>query len=399
MDNSYSYIFNTICILILTLLIILIIKRRRNYKNNPIESTMYLQQEAKHLPNIPFYLRGGDNILASGLKPINNHPKNPRPFLHRSTTRAPRELLIKHLLLTKQHLLSLHYRQQNSTEIHKAGLEVLQLILKQIDNIHVTTKNINFIQNTGTITVKETKETYNLIDYKSNLILLASLLVQEDLLLLQPQLDSTGSIIDHIFVSGCAVFSFTELGLNGERGNMKVGNTLSAIHKNVPYFENKLAQRMNRLFAVGLAKQKYGMSRSTWGIAPHAAMSPYENEVLHEDKTQEKYSYARELKTKRDEDDESGTGTDAVKKIFSIDGVAAEKLSLIVEYQTIQKLPLSGFVLFTVHTYRDSLAEIGQEVGLILSKTIRTLSESQLRYKDLGNEKYREKLLSYLENL
>ena len=395
MDNSYSYIFNTTCILILTLLIILIIKRRRNYKNNPIESTMYLQQEAKHLPNIPFYLRGGDNILASGLKPINNHPKNARPFLHRSTTRAPRELLIKHLLLTKQHLLSLHYRQQNSTEIHKAGLEVLQLILKQIDNIHVTTKNINFIQNTGTITVKETKETYNLIDYKSNLILLASLLVQEDLLLLQPQLDSTGSIIDHIFVSGCAVFSFTELGLNGERGNMKVGNTLSAIHKNVPYFENKLAQRMNRLFAVGLAKQKYGMSRSTWGIAPHAAMSPYENEVLHEDKTQEKYSYARELKTKMD-DDESG---DAVKKIFSIDGVAAEKLSLIVEYQTIQKLPLSGFVLFTVHTYRDSLAEIGQEVGLILSKTIRTLSESQLRYKDLGNEKYREKLLSYLENL
>ena len=395
MDNSYSYIFNTTCILILTLLIILIIKRRRNYKNNPIESTMYLQQEAKHLPNIPFYLRGGDNILASGLKPINNHPKNARPFLHRSTTRAPRELLIKHLLLTKQHLLSLHYRQQNSTEIHKAGLEVLQLILKQIDNIHVTTKNINFIQNTGTITVKETKETYNLIDYKSKSILLASLLVQEDLLLLQPQLDSTGSIIDHIFVSGCAVFSFTELGLNGERGNMKVGNTLSAIHKNVPYFENKLAQRMNRLFAVGLAKQKYGMSRSTWGIAPHAAMSPYENEVLHEDKTQEKYSYARELKTKMD-DDESG---DAVKKIFSIDGVAAEKLSLIVEYQTIQKLPLSGFVLFTVHTYRDSLAEIGQEVGLILSKTIRTLSESQLRYKDLGNEKYREKLLSYLENL
>ena len=224
-------------------------------------------------------------------------------------------------------------------------------------------------------------------------------MVQEDLLLLQPQLDSTGSIIDHIFVSGCAVFSFTELGLNGERGNMKVGNTLSAIHKNVPYFENKLAQRMNRLFAVGLAKQKYGMSRSTWGIAPHAAMSPYENEVLHEDKTQEKYSYARELKTKMDEDDESGTGTDAVKKIFSIDGVAAEKLSLIVEYQTIQKLPLSGFVLFTVHTYRDSLAEIGQEVGLILSKTIRTLSESQLRYKDLGNEKYREKLLSYLENV
>ena len=221
-------------------------------------------------------------------------------------------------------------------------------------------------------------------------------MVQEDLLLLQPQLDSTGSIIDHIFVSGCAVFSFTELGLNGERGNMKVGNTLSAIHKNVPYFENKLAQRMNRLFAVGLAKQKYGMSRSTWGIAPHAAMSPYENEVLHEDKTQEKYSYARELKTKKDEDDESG---DAVKKIFSIDGVAAEKLSLIVEYQTIQKLPLSGFVLFTVHTYRDSLTEIGQEVGLILSKTIRTLSESQLRYKDLGNEKYREKLLSYLENL
>ena len=360
---------------------------------------MYLQQEAKHLPNIPFYLRGGDNILASGLKPINNHQKNARPFLHRSTTRAPRELLIKHLLLTKQHLLSLHYRQQNSTEIHKAGLEVLQLILKQIDNIYVTTKNINFIQNTGTITVKETKKTYNLIDYKSDPILLASLLVQEDLLLLQPQLDSTGSIIDHIFVSGCAVFSFTELGLNGERGNMKVGNTLSAIHKNVPYFENKLAQRMNRLFAVGLAKQKYGMSRSTWGIAPHAAMSPYENEVLHEDKTQEKYSYARELKTEKDEDDESSTGTDAVKKIFSINGVAAEKLSLIVEYQTIQKLPLSRFVLFTVHTYRDSLTEIGQEVGLILSKTIRSLSESQLRYKDLGNEEYRDKLLSYLENL
>jgi hypothetical protein len=71
---------------------------------------------------------------------------------------------------------------------------------------------------------------YKVADYwGTEPLVLASLLVQEDLILLRS--DGEGS---YVYAAACACFSFTNIGLDGERGNMKMGNTLREVSSGSP---------------------------------------------------------------------------------------------------------------------------------------------------------------------
>jgi len=84
---------------------------------------------------------------------------------------------------------------------------------------------------------------YEISDYWAHApLVLASLLVQADAGTGGGGGGTGGSAaIRHAFAAGCACFSFTELGLDGERGNMKTGHGLAQIHAAVPGLHEHLA--------------------------------------------------------------------------------------------------------------------------------------------------------------
>jgi hypothetical protein len=103
---------------------------------------------------------------------------------------------------------------------------------------------IDWERGIGRLKLLETGREYDIEEWwDTKPLVLASLLVQEDLILLRA--DGKGS---YVYAAACACFSFTNIGLDGERGNMKMGNTLRQIHALVPDFEALLAARMDILF-------------------------------------------------------------------------------------------------------------------------------------------------------
>jgi len=67
-------------------------------------------------------------------------------------------------------------------------------------------------------------------------------LLQEDFIILE--WDETGQVWR--FACGTAVFSFVELGINGERGFMRPGAALAEIHSPVPGFQPTLYTQVGR---------------------------------------------------------------------------------------------------------------------------------------------------------
>lgn len=68
---------------------------------------------------------------------------------------------------------------------------------------------------------------------------------------------------------------------------------------------------------------------------------------------------------------------------------AGELLHLRVEYETLVRLPSSGWSLFTVHTYLDPLSSLPPTVAASLAKSIRSSTEGQLLYKSLQDQELR----------
>ena len=220
-------------------------------------------------------------------------------------------------------------------------------------------------------------------------LLLASLLVQEDLLLLRKPAGDT----EYQFASGHAVFSFIELGINGERGFMAPGNKLSTIHSPVPGFKEHLAKHLTHIFD----KLETGRPfwRANWSVAPTGEITPHETLKTAAGK-------GGDRRFSRDEGMAASDKANA--PVYSLSDVRRpEDAWLKTEYQTIARVDAPGlssdWVLFTVHTYAAPLPAVKRETrnaSRLLADALRALDERQRRYRGVTGQV--DALAAYLDD-
>jgi hypothetical protein len=242
-------------------------------------------------------------------------------------------------------------------------------------------------------------------------IALAALLVQEDFILLRKG-KSSDALADgscspsgdgFVFVAGAACFAFSEVGLRGERGRMKLGQEMSFVHSSVPAFETHIASRLRSIF---LALQPEApMYRANWSLAPSGILSPFEHEIDME--TLRCSSNASLLSPHLFSRDGALQGV-----VYATAGIPPQDLHLKVELQTVHKLRAGDsqsetcdaqYILFTVRTYTDQLSNLAMHAGCgrhalaSLARTIRSLTPEQLKYRDLADHLRRQSLLDFLD--
>ncbi|CAB9528469.1 Protein of unknown function (DUF3445) [Seminavis robusta] len=72
-----------------------------------------------------------------------------------------------------------------------------------------------------------------------------------------------------------------------------------------------------------------------------------------------------------------------------------------VEYQTIRRLPKSGYLLFTVKTMADPMSSLEQtpKAAACLAKSIRGMSSTMRVYKGIQNDDICKVVLEYLDSI
>jgi dimethylamine monooxygenase subunit A len=223
-----------------------------------------------------------------------------------------------------------------------------------------------------------TTKTFLIADYAHAPLELCERIVQEDLILMRPaaaaQKEGTGgdannttTIHSYCMAAAAVVFSFGEL-------VHKLGQPAEFIHAPVPHFQEHIQKSLNLMFST-LSPEK-PLWRNNWGIAGTATLDEplYGSTTAHEE---------RRMKTL--------TSVDEVKKKY-----------LKVEYQTIRRLPTSGYLLFTVKTMvnrLDELATVPPTAAACLASSIRGISERMHRYKGIDDAATCEAILQYLDGI
>ena len=250
------------------------------------------------------------------------------------------------------------------------------------------------------VRVAATGARFALSEWSARPLALAAQLVQEDFILLRAAA-GPGGPGGFVFVAGAACFSFSEVGLRGERGRMRLGREMSFVHANVPGYEAHLAARLRSTFAA--LRPGVPLWRANWGLAPNGTLSPFEHEIegagaggaVNGASAPASLQHAF-----------SRAGADE-GVVYATAGIAPCDLFLKVEYQSVQKLRASdaeagSYVLFTVRTYADRLADVarsaaGRDAIAVLARTVRELTPQQLAYRDLADAERRAKLLEWLD--
>jgi hypothetical protein len=241
------------------------------------------------------------------------------------------------------------------------------------------------------VRVLPTGDEHALRHWRDAPLALAALLVQEDFILLRraPR-GAQRHAGAYVFVAGAACFSFSEVGLRGERGNMTLGEPMGGIHAAVPHFAAKMAAGIARVFDGLREGEGGGMYRANWGLAPSGTLSPFEPEI--EDPSRPPHAFSRAS---------AGEGV-----VYAVRDAHPSALWLKVEHQTVHRVPVGEgaepLVLFTVRTYADPLPAVvshgaaGAAAAAVLADAIESLTPEQLAYRDLSDGPARARLLSYL---
>eukprot|EP00977_Amphora_coffeiformis_P018370 scaffold6436_cov158-Amphora_coffeaeformis.AAC.4 len=215
-----------------------------------------------------------------------------------------------------------------------------------------------------TITVKPFQQTYRIQDYASRPLELCARIVQEDLVLMRPSRPTDDSK-SFAMAAAAVVFSFQEL-------QEKLSKPVEWIHAPVPHFHTQLRKTLDLTFGK-LLKIEQPMWRNNWAIAPSGTL------------------------------DEPVYGSEAATANRKLPGKpsveALESKFLKVEYQTIRRLPQSGYLLFTIKTMADSLSGLREvpAAALCLAKSIQGMSPAMQAYKGIENAETCEAVLEYLE--
>ncbi len=171
---------------------------------------------------------------------------------------------------------------------------------------------------------------------------IASLLVQEDLVLMLPQKEE-------YFLGAASLCAPSNWSLKE-----KFNKSLLMLHKDVPSYSSKIGSRVNNIF-INLPEEKI-FQRFNWSI--------YETPILFQ--PAERKSYIERSKQINQEN-------------------AGDKLFIRVERQTIRRLPVSRSIIFTIRVHVDPLNSIKKDLSLLqdLKKAIVDLDVSMKEYKSI----------------
>ena len=210
--------------------------------------------------------------------------------------------------------------------------EILESIVSYLQKFHSdifkVTKDSVYIENTNDL--------YKLNQFK-NPIELASLLVQEDLVMMSPKEDKF--YLEAASLSAPSHWSLTE----------KFSKSLMDLHHGVPGYKEDIGQRVDEIFN-RLPTERI-LERFNWSI--------YDDPKLFQPVHSKPFVEFKESKP--------------------------SKLFLRVERQTIRKLPVYGTVLFTIRVYVDPIESILNDEHTLtsLKMAVENLSGPMKKYKSI----------------
>ena len=210
--------------------------------------------------------------------------------------------------------------------------EVLESILNNLQEFH----SENFKISKDSVYIESTNDLYKLNQFK-NPIELASLLVQEDLVLMSPKKDKF--YLEAASLSAPSHWSLTE----------KFSKSLMDLHEGVPGYKEDIGERVNEIFKKLPADRI--LERYNWSI--------YDDPKLFQPVHSKPFVEFRETNP--------------------------SKLFLRVERQTIRKLPIHETVLFTIRVYVDPIESILNDKHALtsLKMAVENLSEPMKKYKSI----------------
>jgi hypothetical protein len=187
-------------------------------------------------------------------------------------------------------------------------------------------------------------------------LLIASRLVQEDLLLMRRGADGWRLVAGSLCFPSSWVL------------DEKLGRAMDAIHAPVPGFAGRVGEMVARIF--DNLRPEQPVERMNWSIYDDATLRHASSKPRSER--------------------------------FPPNAAMRERAHIRVERQTLRRLPRSGAILFTVRVFADPLAALSArpDGGLLagaLHRQIGQLSPDQLAYK--GLTEVRERLLTMLAQL
>ena len=270
----------------------------------------------KHTP-----YQNGKGGVRIGLKPINT--KN---WLEIDDNFKNENNLKKNLLSSKRHEV---FQANNNS--FSAQNELLKMVTEHLKKYH--SEKYSFKDQN--IFIKTTGETINLLDSNTPPIETASLLVQEDLILMIPK--ENKFYLEAAVLTSPSHWSLLE----------KFSKNLIDLHEGVPGYEEKIGSRVEEIFNK-LPSDRI-LERLNWSI--------YDSPELFQP---------------------VGSKPEVTMKRKDI-----RDLYLRVERQTIRKLPDQGSIVFTVRVHVDPLLSISKEHDLLddLNLAIASLPQEMKEYK------------------
>jgi hypothetical protein len=295
-------------------------------------------------------------ILRAGLKRL----RNSKYFLVEEPFRLREELLMKQKALEDTERFPFVFvAEPDSLDAQKEVLDLfLDYLPKRYPDLYV------YDAQAQTIHVNMLDQTFALADYDHRPLELCERIVQEDLILMRPP-RNTDDFDSYAMAAAAVVFSFDGL-------PEKLGRPIEFLHAPVPGFEEHLRKTVNLTFD-RILKVETPLWRNNWGLSPSADL----------DKPLFGSNEGRELRT-------VPPSAEKVRDIF-----------LKVEYQTIRRLPTTGYLLFTVKTMADPLHSLEQvpNAAKCLAASIRGMSPSMRAYKGIPDKLACQLLLDYLDSI
>jgi len=241
-------------------------------------------------------------------------------------------------MAVKKKLLSIHRNKvlQASPQSLPAQAEMLECLLENLSKFHAHSFSVS--PDKKNLYIKETNESLPLKDKQISPIETASLIVQEDLVLMIPR--GNKFYLEAASLNAPSHWSLVK----------KFSKSLLDLHEGVPDYKDQIGERVNGIFKK-LPVDRI-LERYNWSI--------YDNPELY----QPAHS----------------------KPQVDIHSTDPKDLFLRVERQTIRKLPSSNSVLFTIRVHVDPLLSIKNKIDLLigLEQAILNLSPQMKEYKAIN---------------
>lgn len=259
-----------------------------------------------------------------------------------------------------------------------AQKELLNLVVNNLKEFHQD----DFEVEEDFVKVKITGKTFRFSDYEKEPLIMLAQLVQEDFIIME--YDSPGCCWR--FVSGIAALSFVELGINGERSFMKPGADVATIHTPVPGFNPNIYKQVSNYFKA--LKGDNAFWRANWLVTPIEGISPFENEILEGEDA--------EARNRGENLDEETLSSHA---LFDLGTKPISELAVRSEYQTIFKLPVSGCLVFGVHSYIDPLESlvVTPRAAAMVGRTTANMDAKTLNYRGI-NQASQDNIVRYCKH-